>query len=120
MNHLKTFEQYNHEMNEGLGDFFRGGTKEEIEAKKKGIESKLTSLESTFSKFKKVLFKDKGIMDKFEVYSKESALKYAAKNNYLGVIRSIEKGDTLYIIYEPGKKGLSKLAAGSGSMTTGE
>lgn len=111
-------ENYNSEViEEGFMDFMRGGSKEEIEANKEKLMSKLDEIEAKFDILK---FKDKANMDKFMDWDRAKIEKMIAKNNWLGSVKAITKGDKTMIIYTPGKKGMNKLAAGSSSQTKGE
>jgi hypothetical protein len=107
---------------EGLGDFFRGGSKEEIEKKKQELTAQLDKLVADAeSKNYKIKFKDLGAHDKPVDFNKEEALKLMAKNNFLGsFLKPVVKGDIVLIGYKPGAKGLNKLAAGTSSQTTGQ
>jgi hypothetical protein len=104
-------------LEEGLGDFFRGGSKEEIEEKKKNSISRLKEIEAKF-KGKNLVFQEYGD-NKTIPYTMENALKTIAKNNYLGTIETFDKGDKIILLYKEGKKGMNKLATGTTAQTVG-
>lgn len=100
---------------EGLKSFFKGGTPEELAAKKEAFDSRVAEIESKFAgktlKFKE--YADNKVVD----FSKEVADAVAKKNNYLGELSTLSKGDITYVMYKPGKKGLNKLGAAAGPTT---
>jgi len=93
---------------EGLGAFFKGGTKEEIEAKKKEL---LAKLDEYIKKYPDLYFNGKEL-------NKDELIKVMSKNNFLGTLKVLDGSLTKHkhpsISYKPGAKGLNKLAAGSG------
>jgi hypothetical protein len=104
-------------LEEGLGSFLKGGTKEEIAAKKTAFDARIQEIESKFSG-KTLLFKEHG--DNQTVpYSAAVANKVAAKNNYLGTLSTFTQGDKVIVMYKEGAKGMNKLAAGTTSQTAG-
>lgn len=100
------------ELEEGIFDFMRGGSKEDISAKEQEFNSRLQQIQDKFAG-KTLTFMEKGDNQQLP-FTPEMALKVAAKNNYLGVIKTFDKGDKVVLVYEPGQKGMAKLAAGSG------
>ena len=94
-----------------------GPSKEEIEEGRKGAEERLRQLEAN-NKGKTMTFMEKG--DNKQVpYTFESAMEFLKKKNYRGVIKSINQGDKIVLIFEPAKTLLQKLAAGTTSNTVG-
>jgi len=104
-------------LEEGLGSFFKGGTKEEIAEKKTAFDARIKEIESKFSG-KTLLFKQHGD-NKTVPYSADIANKVAAKNNYLGTLSTFNQADKVIVMYKEGAKGLNKLAAGTTSQTAG-
>ena len=104
---------------EGLKDFFKGGSPEEIEAKKKSLTERIEKLTSDAKeKGYTVYYKNESTDDKPVEFNKEAVLKDMEKNNFLGtILKPVIKGDKLYVIYKPGKKGLAKLAGGASKQT---
>lgn len=101
--------------------FMKGATDEEIEAKAKDLEEKLRKMaESGKDKGYEVVFKNRETDDKFVDLDIEKALKSMEKNNFLGTLKAIPKGEKLNIVYTPGKKGMAKLGTGTGSQTAGK
>lgn len=94
-----------------------GPSKEEIEAGRKGAEERLRQLENTH-KGKTMTFMEKG--DNKQVpYTYETAMEFLKKKNYRGVIKSINQGDKVVLIFEPAKTLLQKIAAGTTTSTVG-
>ena len=116
MKHIKTFESFNTSddiLEEGLRDFFRGGTKEEIAAKEVGVNARLDEIEKIIEEKKlPVEFQDYGDNKRYP-YTREALLKLIAKNNYLGTIETHVKGGKLILLYRAGNKGMNALAAAS-------
>jgi len=99
-------------LEEGILSFFKGGTDEEIEAKKNELTKELTDLTNKY-KDKEIKFNVKGD-DKTVKFNLADVIKEMDKNNFLGYLISGERNGKLYVVYVPGKKGMAKLAAGSG------
>jgi hypothetical protein len=117
MKHIKTFESFNISsdeiLEEGIRDFFRGGTKEEIAAKEVGVNARLDEIEKIIEEKKlPVEFQDYGDNKRYP-YTREALLKLIAKNNYLGTIETHVKGGKLILLYRAGNKGMNALAAAS-------
>lgn len=106
------------EIEEGVRDFFRGGSKEEVEAKKNEITERLKEIENKF-KGKNLVFQEYGD-NKTTPYNMADALKIIGKNNFLGTIQTFDKGDKIIILYKEGQKGANKIAAGTGAQTAGK
>lgn len=104
-------------LEEGLGSFFKGGTKEELAEKKNAFDARVKEIESKFAG-KTLLFKEHGD-NKTVPYSADVANKVAAKNNYLGTLSTFTQGDKVIVMYKEGAKGLNKLAAGTKAGTVG-
>lgn len=106
---------------EALGNFFRGGSKEEIQQKEKELTAQLDKLynDATNKKYT-VLFKDTQNLDNAIPFDKNKALSFMKKNNFLGSLKPVVIKDKVVITYTPGKKGLAKLASGSSSQTAGK
>lgn len=121
----ETFEEENfdeesyEEIEEGLKDFFKGGSEEEIEANKKKLTERIEKLTADAeTKGYTVFYKNESKDGKPVQFNKEAVLKDMEKNNFLGtILKPVIKGDKLYVIYKPGKKGLAKLAGGSSKRT---
>jgi hypothetical protein len=104
----------NEDVNEGLGDFFRGGSKEEIAQKQNELEARFNELEAEYG-IENLMFADYG--DKPQPYTHELAMSVARKNNFLGQLRLIPREEKLFIVYKPGAKGMNKLGSvAAGSM----
>ena len=133
MKHLKTFENFRineeEEFFDKIGDFFRGGTVEEIAQKQddfnKKFDALLKEVEDADSKRKdgsKTILKMREVGDdKYYDFDKAKMDKIAKSNNYLGKISAIWSKDskTLFIQWKDGEKGMNKLAAGTGDQTIG-
>ena len=102
--------------NEGLGDFFRGGSKDEIAQKQNELESRFNELEAEYG-IENLMFAEAG--DKPQPYTHELAMGIAGKNNFLGQLRLIPRDEQLFIVYKPGHKGMAKLAAGASGSVSG-
>lgn len=96
------------DIEEGIGSFLRGGSKEEIEEKRKTITNQLEEIENKY-KDKEIVFKEYGD-NKNVAYNKENVLKIINKNNFLGKIQVVDKKDKVFLIYREGKKGVNKIA----------
>lgn len=105
-------------LEEGLGDFMRGGSKEEIEAKKQGAIARLKEIEAKFTG-KNLVFQEYGD-NKTTPYNMADALKIIGKNNFLGTIQTFDKGDKVILLYKEGQKGMNKLGVGTGAQTSGQ
>ncbi len=104
----------NEDVNEGLGDFFRGGSKDEIAQKQNELEARFNELEAEYG-IENLMFADYG--DKPQPYTHELAMSIARKNNFLGQLRLIPREEKLFIVYKPGAKGMNKLGSiAAGSM----
>ena len=106
----------NEDVNEGLGDFFRGGTKDEISQKQNALEARFNELEAEHG-IENLMIADYG--DKPQPYTHELAMSIAGKNNFLGQLRLIPREEKLFIVYKPGAKGMAKLAAGASGVAAG-
>lgn len=103
---------------EGLGDFFRGGSKEEIAKKKEEITNKFNEIVNKYEG-KTLLFKNYGGNDKPVPFNLSSALSIAGKNNYLGSVQVIPRGEQFIVVWKDGKKGMQKVGSGASAQTTG-
>jgi hypothetical protein len=101
------------EMEEGLGDMVRGvkrfatgyGSKEEREERMNKFYEELDRLEEEFEESPENFF-----FSNWET-KRESLIKQAEENNFLGDIEQIGQKDK-YVRYRPGKKGFEKMATG--------
>jgi hypothetical protein len=103
------------EMEEGLGDMVKGvkrfatgyGSKEEKEERMNKFYDELDRIESEFEENPENFF-----FSDWES-KKESLIRQAEENDYLGDIEQIGKADK-YVRYRKGRKGLEKMASGYG------
>jgi hypothetical protein len=101
------------EMEEGLGDMVRGvkrfatgyGSKEEREERMNKFYEELDRLEEEFEESPENFF-----FSDWET-KKESLIKQAEENNFLGDIEQIGQKDR-FVRYKPGRKGFEKMATG--------
>lgn len=101
------------EMEEGLGDMVRGvkrfatgyGSKEEREERMNRFYEELDRIEAEFEESPENFF-----FSNWES-KRESLIKQAEENNFLGDIEQIGKTDK-YVRYRPGRKGFEKMATG--------
>ena len=101
------------EMEEGLGDMVKGvkrfatgyGSKEEREERMNKFYEELDRIEDEFEESPENFF--------FSNWNtkRESLIKQAEENNFLGDIEQIGKTDK-YVRYRPGRKGFEKMATG--------
>jgi len=142
MKYLKTFESYSineeEEFFDKVGDFFRGGTVEEISQKKEDFDKELAALLKEIEevdttkrkdpKFPKTIVKMKEYGDDVPyAWDQAKMEKIAKNNNYLGKLSSnwgknVDANNlptTLFIQWRDGEKGMNKLAAGTTKQTTG-
>jgi hypothetical protein len=110
-------KEMNHseEMEEGLGDMVKGvkrfatgyGSKEEKEERMNKFYDELDRVESEFEENPENFF--------FSDWDskKESLIRQAEENDFLGDIEQIGKADK-YVRYRKGRKGLEKMASGYG------
>ena len=110
-------KEMNHseEMEEGLGDMVKGvkrfatgyGSKEEKEERMNKFYDELDRVESEFEENPENFF--------FSDWDskKESLIRQAEENDFLGDIEQIGKADK-YVRYSKGRKGLEKMASGYG------
>ena len=107
--------QHDAEMEEGLGDMVRGvkrfatgyGSKEEREERMNKFFEELDKIEQEFEESPENFF-----FTDWET-KKESLIKQAEENNFLGDIEQIGTKDR-FVRYKPGRKGFEKLATGYG------
>ena len=116
VNTIGVKKKANEDVNEGLGDFFRGGTKDEISQKQNALEARFNELEAEYG-IENLMIADYG--DKPQPYTHELAMSIAGKNNFLGQLRLIPREEKLFIVYKPGAKGMAKLAAGASGVAAG-
>jgi hypothetical protein len=101
------------EMEEGLGDMVRGvkrfatgyGSKEEREERMNRFYEELDRIEAEFEESPENFF-----FSNWES-KRESLIKQAEENNFLGDIEQIGKTDK-FVRYRPGRKGFEKMATG--------
>jgi hypothetical protein len=101
------------EMEEGLGDMFKGvkrfatgyGSKEEREERMNKFYEELDRIEAEFEESPENFF-----FSNWDT-KRESLIKQAEENNFLGDIEQIGKTDK-YVRYRPGRKGFEKMATG--------
>ena len=101
------------EMEEGLGDMVRGvkrfatgyGSKEEREERMNKFYEELDRIEAEFEESPENFF-----FSNWDT-KRESLIKQAEENNFLGDIEQIGKTDK-YVRYRPGRKGFEKMATG--------
>jgi hypothetical protein len=101
------------EMEEGLGDMVRGvkrfatgyGSKEEREERMNRFYEELDRIEAEFEENPENFF-----FSNWDT-KRESLIKQAEENNFLGDIEQIGKTDK-YVRYRPGRKGFEKMATG--------
>jgi hypothetical protein len=107
--------QHDAEMEEGLGDMVRGvkrfatgyGSKEEREERMNKFFEELDKIEDEFNESPENFF-----FSNWEA-KKESLIKQAEENNFLGDIEQIGTKDR-FVRYKPGRKGFEKIATGYG------
>ena len=116
VNTIGVKKKANEDVNEGLGDFFRGGTKDEISQKQNALEARFNELEAEYG-IENLMIADYG--DKPQPYTHELAMSISGKNNFLGQLRLIPREENLFIVYKPGNKGMAKLAAGASGTVAG-
>ena len=116
VNTIGVKKKANEDVNEGLGDFFRGGTKDEISQKQNALEARFNELEAEYG-IENLMIADYG--DKPQPYTHELAMSISGKNNFLGQLRLIPREEKLFIVYKPGNKGMAKLAAGASGTVAG-
>ena len=105
--------QHDAEMEEGLGDMVRGvkrfatgyGSKEEREERMNKFFEELDRIENEFNENPENFF-----FSNWES-KKESLIKQAEENNFLGDIEQIGTKDR-FVRYKPGRKGFEKMATG--------
>jgi predicted house-cleaning noncanonical NTP pyrophosphatase (MazG superfamily) len=105
--------QHDAEMEEGLGDMVRGvkrfatgyGSKEEREERMNKFFEELDKIEDEFNESPENFF-----FTDWET-KKESLIKQAEENNFLGDIEQIGTKDR-FVRYKPGRKGFEKMASG--------
>ena len=105
--------QHDAEMEEGLGDMVRGvkrfatgyGSKEEREERMNKFFEELDRIEDEFNESPENFF-----FSNWEA-KKESLIKQAEENNFLGDIEQIGTKDR-FVRYKPGRKGFEKMATG--------
>jgi hypothetical protein len=105
--------QHDAEMEEGLGDMVRGvkrfatgyGSKEEREERMNKFFEELDKIEQEFEESPENFF-----FTDWET-KKESLIKQAEENNFLGDIEQIGTKDR-FVRYKPGRKGFEKMASG--------
>jgi hypothetical protein len=101
------------EMEEGLGDMVRGvkrfatgyGSKEEREERMNRFYEELDRIEAEFEESPENFF-----FSNWDT-KRESLIKQAEENNFLGDIEQIGKTDK-YVRYRPGRKGFEKMSTG--------
>jgi hypothetical protein len=101
------------EMEEGLGDMVRGvkrfatgyGSKEEREERMNRFYEELDRIEAEFEESPENFF-----FSNWES-KRESLIKQAEENNFLGDIEQIGKTDK-FVRYRPGRKGFERMATG--------
>ena len=101
------------EMEEGLGDMVRGvkrfatgyGSKEEREERMNKFYEELDRIEAEFEESPENFF-----FSNWDT-KRESLIKQAEENNFLGDIEQIGKTDK-FVRYRPGRKGFEKMATG--------
>jgi hypothetical protein len=101
------------EMEEGLGDMVRGvkrfatgyGSKEEREERMNRFYEELDRIEAEFEESPENFF-----FSNWDT-KRESLIKQAEENNFLGDIEQIGKTDK-FVRYRPGRKGFEKMATG--------
>jgi len=101
------------EMEEGLGDMVKGvkrfatgyGSKEEREERMNKFYEELDRIEAEFEESPENFF-----FSNWDT-KRESLIKQAEENNFLGDIEQIGKTDK-YVRYRPGRKGFEKMATG--------
>lgn len=142
MKYLKTFESYSineeEEFFDKIGDFFRGGTAEEISQKKEDYDKEIADLlksieEIDASKRKegvKTIIKMREYGDnEYYAFDKAKMDKIAKDNNYLGKLSSVwstksfdenKIPTSIFITWKDGEKGMNKLAAGTSQQTVGK
>ncbi len=107
--------QHDAEMEEGLGDMVKGvkrfatgyGSKEEREERMNKFFEELDRIENEFNENPENFF-----FSNWES-KKESLIKQAEENNFLGDIEQIGTKDR-FVRYKPGRKGFEKMATGYG------
>ena len=107
--------QHDAEMEEGLGDMVKGvkrfatgyGSKEEREERMNKFFEELDKIEAEFEESPENFF-----FSNWEA-KKESLIKQAEENNFLGDIEQIGTKDR-FVRYKPGRKGFEKIATGYG------
>jgi hypothetical protein len=105
--------QHDAEMEEGLGDMVKGvkrfatgyGSKEEREERMNKFFEELDKIEQEFEESPENFF-----FTDWET-KKESLIKQAEENNFLGDIEQIGTKDR-FVRYKPGRKGFEKMATG--------
>jgi hypothetical protein len=105
--------QHDAEMEEGLGDMVKGvkrfatgyGSKEEREERMNKFFEELDKIEQEFEESPENFF-----FTDWET-KKESLIKQAEENNFLGDIEQIGQKDR-FVRYKPGRKGFEKMATG--------
>jgi predicted house-cleaning noncanonical NTP pyrophosphatase (MazG superfamily) len=105
--------QHDAEMEEGLGDMVKGvkrfatgyGSKEEREERMNKFFEELDKIEAEFEESPENFF-----FSNWEA-KKESLIKQAEENNFLGDIEQIGTKDR-FVRYKPGRKGFEKMATG--------
>jgi hypothetical protein len=105
--------QHDAEMEEGLGDMVRGvkrfatgyGSKEEREERMNKFYEELDRIEAEFEESPENFF-----FSNWDT-KRESLIKQAEENNFLGDIEQIGKTDK-YVRYRPGRKGFEKMSTG--------
>jgi hypothetical protein len=105
--------QHDAEMEEGLGDMVKGvkrfatgyGSKEEREERMNKFFEELDKIEQEFEESPENFF-----FTDWET-KKESLIKQAEENNFLGDIEQIGTKDR-FVRYKPGRKGFEKMASG--------
>ena len=105
--------QHDAEMEEGLGDMVKGvkrfatgyGSKEEREERMNKFYEELDRIEAEFEESPENFF-----FSNWDT-KRESLIKQAEENNFLGDIEQIGKTDK-YVRYRPGRKGFEKMATG--------
>lgn len=102
MKHLRTFESFSINEEEGIKKFFTGhDSKEEMEEAKANFEKALDDAEEQVSKDPENY-----------VFNRESLEKKAKENKYLGGLR-IQKGGRspkIYVVYDRGATGFENVA----------
>lgn len=112
MKHLKTFESYSINEEEGIRKFFTGhSSKKDAEKAKEDFYKALDEAEEKYNEFP----------DKY-VFNRKSLEKKAASNKYRGGLRIQIGGrdkSRAYVVYDEGTTGFQDITGGSGGLTSG-